>query len=89
MDILAALPQLVALIEKGGVTGLLLIACVVLVIEIRRGRRLVHEKNDELAKAYAQRDKARLALVKCKAAADAANVKVDLSDLTQLLGDET
>lgn len=87
MDIFAALPQLVALIEKGGVTGLLLLGCGVLVWEIRRGRRVLHAKNDELAKAYGQRDKARLGLVKCKAACDAAGVKVDLSDIAVLLGE--
>lgn len=88
MDILAALPQLVALIEKGGVTGLLLIACGVLIMEIRRGRKLVYDKAAELTKVYAQRDKARLALVRCKAALDTAGVRVDLSDLKELLADD-
>lgn len=88
MDLINALPQLVALIEKGGVIGLLMLACAVLVWEIRRGRRLAHEKADELQKIYAQRDRARLALVKCKALCDAAGVKFDLSDMANLLGDD-
>lgn len=85
-ELVTALPALSGLIEKGGIIGVLLIACGVLVWEIRRGRRREHEFRNEMAKVYGQRDKWRIAFVKCKAALDAAGVKVDLSDLQELIG---
>lgn len=88
MDILAALPQLVSLIEKLGVAGVLLIACGVLVYEIRRGRHVLHEKLNDLVRAYAQRDRARLAYMKCKAVLESTGVKVDLTDIERLMKDE-
>jgi hypothetical protein len=87
VDIFGALPQLVGLIEKGGVIGLLVIFCGVLIWEIRRGRETVNKMREELAKVYGQRDRCRLAFVKCKAACDAAQVKVDLSDISDMLGE--
>lgn len=89
MDPIAALPQLAALIEKGGIIGVLLLVCGVLVWEIRRGRERERVKAEELAKVYGQRDKARLALVQCRAACEAAGVKVHLSDLTDIIGEGT
>lgn len=83
--ILGSLPQLAGLIEKGGVIGLLLIVCGVLVYEIRRGRRIVHDKQNELAAVYGQRDKALLALVKVKTVCESHNIKVDLSDVDALM----
>jgi hypothetical protein len=84
-EIIAALPALSGVIEKGGIIGLLLIVAGVLCWEIVRGRKALAEKATELAKVYAQRDKWRLAFVKCKAACDSAGVKVDLTDLAGLL----
>lgn len=83
--ILGSLPQFAGLIEKGGVIGLLLIVCGVLVYEIRRGRRIVHDKQNELAAVYGQRDKALLALVKVKTVCESHNIKVDLSDVDALM----
>jgi len=81
-DIVGALPQLAGLIEKGGVVGLLLLICGVLAYEVRRLR-------SQSIKTFAQRDKWRLAYVKCKAALDTAGIKVDLSDLADLTEGET
>lgn len=90
MDVLLGqLPQLVALIEKAGVVGLLVIFCAVLIWEIRKGRQRLHDLREEMTKIYGQRDKWRLAYVKCKAACDGANppIRVDLSDLGELVGE--
>lgn len=83
--ILGSIPQLAGIVEKGGIIGLLLIVCAVLVWEIRRGRRLMHERQDELAAVYGQRDLALLAVVKLKTVCEAHDIKVDLSDLQDLL----
>lgn len=77
-QLLGWLPQLVSIIEKGGPTGLLLIGLILLGKDYLRLRNL-------LVKVYGQRDKARLGFVKCKAACDAGGVKVDLSDVDDLL----
>lgn len=81
-DALSALPQLAGLVEKLGVVGLLLIAVVWLVYE---RMRLMKDK----AAVTQQRDRWRLAYVKCKAACDGANppIRVDLSDLQDLVGE--
>lgn len=84
-SIFGSLPQLAGLIEKGGVIGLLLIVCGVLVYEIKRGRRIAHEKQNELAKVYGQRDKALMALIKVKTVCESHNIKVDLSDVDALM----
>lgn len=76
--ILSALPQLADLIQKGGVTGLMLIIAAVLVYEVRRLRM-------ELGKVYANRDRLALAVVKLKTTCDAHEIKVDLSDLKDLM----
>lgn len=83
--LLGSIPQLAGIVEKGGVVGVLLIVCAVLVWEIKRGRRLVHDKQDELASVYGQRDLALLAVVKLKTICEAHEIKVDLSDLKELL----
>lgn len=83
--VLGTLPQLAGLIEKGGIIGLLLIACGVLVWEIKRGRSSLLDKQHELAVVYAQRDKALMALVKVKTICEANKLPVDLSDLDALL----
>ncbi len=76
--ILGNLPQFLAIVEKLSVAGLLVIALAVLGWDYLRVRK-------DLVKVYGQREKARLGFVKCKAACDANNIRVDLSDLTDLL----
>lgn len=80
MELLGALPQLVSLVEKGGVVGVLILVAAVLIWDRLRLMK-------ELRKTYNQRDKWRLAYVKCKSACDNAGVKVDLSDLADLVGE--
>lgn len=77
-ELLSALPQLAALIEKLGVIGVLLIAVTWLIYE---RLRLVKD----LTKTYAQRDRWRLACVKYKAACDQAHIHVDTTDLADLI----
>lgn len=77
-DILQALPQLAALIEKLGVIGVLLIAVIWLVYERLRLLK-------EVTATYKQRDRWRLACVKYKAACDQAHIAVDTSDLADLI----
>ena len=81
-ELLAAVPQLAAVVEKLGIVGVLL-----LLVGFLGWDRLQRMK--ELAKTYRQRDRWRLAYTKCKAALDAANIKVDLSDLSDLVGEES
>lgn len=81
-DFITALPAVSALIEKAGIIGVLVILGGLLAWEVLRLRR-------ELAKCYRERDKARYAVVKCRAALDAAGIKVDLTDIADLLGAET
>jgi hypothetical protein len=83
--ILSALPQLVDIIEKGGVPGVLMIVIGVLVYEIRRSRRIIHDKQDELHAVYSQRDVALLAVVKCKTLLEAKDIDVDLSDVQAMI----
>ena len=78
-EIFSAIPQLAGLIEKGGIIGLLVIIAAVLIWEVRRLRA-------ELAKCYHERDRWRLAFVKCKSACDTVGAKIDLSDLSDLMG---
>lgn len=84
-ETLNLLPQLADLIQKGGVVGVMLIACVALVWEIKRGRKQLHAKNNELAIVYGQRGQLALAVVKCQTLLETHNIKVDLSDLKDLL----
>ena len=79
-ELFSAIPQLAGLIEKGGIIGLLVIIAAVLIWEVRRLR-------GELTKCFRERDRWRLAFVKCKAACDTAGVKIDLSDLADLVGE--
>jgi hypothetical protein len=78
-EILAAIPQVAALVEKAGVIGLLIAAVVVLAYERMRLLR-------DLKSAYNQRDRWRLACVKYRAACDNAvpPIHVDVSDLADL-----
>lgn len=80
-DIVTPLVGYAGLIEKGGIIGVMLIFIAVLVYEVIRLRKI-------LTSTYRERDKARLALIKCRAALDFANIKVDLSDVADLIGDE-
>lgn len=77
-ELVNQLPQLSALIEKGGVVGLMLIVIGVLVREVWRLR-------EELTKQYGLRDKYRLGFALCKKACDDAGLKVDLSMIADLL----
>lgn len=81
-DIVAPLIAASGLIEKGGIVGVLLIFISALVWEVLRLRKT-------LTATYRERDKARMALIKCRAALDFANIKVDLSDVADLIGNET
>lgn len=81
-ELLTAIPALAGLIEKAGVIGLLLIAVGMLIYERLRLLK-------ELTKTYAQRDKWRLAFVKCKDACDHHQIKVDLTDLASLIEGES
>lgn len=83
--ILSSLPQLVDVIQKAGVVGVLLIACGVLVYEIRRGRTREHNLRSELAAVYGQRDRALLAVVKCKTLLEANKISVDLADVQAMI----
>lgn len=76
-EIISALPALSALIEKGGIVGVMLIAIAVLVYERVR-------LSKELTSTYRQRDKWRLGYVICKQACDAAGLHPDLSQLSDL-----
>lgn len=83
--ILSALPQLAGLIEKGGVVGVLLIVCGVLVYEVRRGRRHLHQQVSEMQSVCMQRDRALLAVMKLKTLCEAKGLPVDLRDVQDLL----
>lgn len=87
MDLLTALPQLVAVVEKGGVVGAFLVMIVGLILEVRRGRKHVHDLRGELHKIYAQRDRALLIVVKLKTACEAKGVAVDISDVKDLVAE--
>lgn len=84
-DIISVLPALAGLVEKGGIIGIMLIACGVLSWEVNRLRKRDAERTREIAAIYAQRDRWRLAYVKCKAALDQAKIVVDLSDISDLI----
>lgn len=81
-ELLAALPQLAALVEKLGVVGLLLVAVGWLIYERLRLMK-------EVVKVYAQRDRWRLACVKYRDACDHHGIKVDTSDLADLIESAT
>lgn len=80
-EIVAALPNLSALIERGGIIGILLIVCGVMANEVFRLRK-------ELTKTYKQRDRDRLRVVVYKSECDRAGLKPDLSALADMAGDE-
>ncbi len=79
--ILGSLPQLVEIVQKGGVVGVLLLALGVLGYEVIRLRK-------ELTKTYALRDKWRTGFVICKAALDFNSIKVDLASMQDVLKEE-
>ena len=78
MEIVSAVTQLGPLIEKGGVVALLVLMIVVVGWDWWRLRK-------ELAKVYAQRDRALLGLVKCKTILESKQITVDLSDIRDLI----
>lgn len=77
-ELIQALPQLAAIVEKLGVVGLLLVAVTWLVYERMRLLK-------EVVSAYKQRDRWRLACTKYRDACDHHGIKVDTSDLTDLI----
>jgi ribosome-interacting GTPase 1 len=81
-ELLTAIPALAGLVEKAGIIGLLLIVVGMLIYERLRLLK-------ELTKTLSQRDKWRLAYVKCKDALDHHGVKVDLTDLANLIEGES
>lgn len=78
-QIVAALPQLAELVNKGGVVGLLLLVCGVLVYEVNRLRK-------QSALTFAERDAYRLHYALYKAACDRENIRVDTSALQAIPG---
>ena len=84
LDLTALASSIVPLIEKLGVIGLLLVAMYFLIRELLRLRA-------ELNKCYKQRDAARYAVVRYKTVCDSLipPVKVDLSDIEDLLKEDT
>lgn len=83
-EIVGAIAGAAGIIEKAGIIGVMLFVMAFLMWE---RVRLVKE----LSRMYRQRDRWRLAFVKCKAALDNANppIKIDLSDLSDLVGEES
>lgn len=77
-QLLSVLPQLVDIVQRGGVTGLLLLACVVLVMEIRRGRATVHDLRGQLQLVVPM-------LVRLQTLCEAHDIKADLSDVRNLI----
>lgn len=73
-ELLAAVPQLASLIEKGGVIGLLVIVAGFLGLEVKRLRR-------DINRVYGQRDFCRQVRARYKDRLDALGVKVDISDI--------
>lgn len=80
-ELAGLVPTLVEVVSKLGVVGLLLVAMYFLVKELLRVRK-------ELAGVYKKRDGWRLAYTICRGACDQANIKVDLSQLNDLLEEE-
>ncbi len=91
-ELLTTIASASGLIEKGGIIGLLLMFGGLLgygCVRLRSDLIACHKQREaELTSAFKQRDKARFALVKCRAALEANGIKVDLSDISDLLGDE-
>jgi hypothetical protein len=73
-QLLTALPQLADIVQKGGVVGLLLIVCGVLVWEVARLRK-------QAAQIFAERENYRLHYAVHKQACDQHGIKVDTSAL--------
>lgn len=76
--ILSLVPQLAAIIEKGGIVGLLLLITAVAVAEVFRLRK------DNKA-AYVTLDRYRLGFAILKNECDRANLKPDLSIMADVL----
>lgn len=81
LELLQALPQLAALIEKLGTVGVLLIAIAFLVYERLRLTKM-------LGRAYRARDKARLKAERYRSACAGASLAVDVSDIDSMFTDE-
>lgn len=79
-DIIALLPHIQNAAEKLGIVGILLIFVGYLIWDRLRLMK-------EMRKTYQMRDKWRLAYVRAKAVLDANNLKLDLSDMSDLLGE--
>lgn len=79
--ILGALPQLVDIVQKGGVVGLLIIFCGVMAYEVRRLRKL-------LPKIYRQRDKARMQTERYKSACLSHSIAVDVNDIDAMFKED-
>lgn len=77
-QLLGTVPQLVGIVEKAGLLGVLIILLVVAVWEILRLRKT-------LTQQYALRDKYRLAFALTKKACDDNNIRVDLTLVNDLL----
>ena len=72
-ELASSIPQVIALVEKGGVIGLLLLYSCVLTWALIKGRA---EYKKEIASVYRQRDRWRLAFTIVKGAADHAGASL-------------
>lgn len=80
-EIIQALPQLAALVERGGIVGLLLIAVAYLIWE---RMRLMKDNR----RVYKQRDRARMITERYRGALVAAAIPVpDIADIIVLFGE--
>lgn len=79
-ELIGQIPAVAAIVEKGGVVGLLILVCGVLGYEVYRLRK-------ENRVVYAKLDRYRLGFALCKAECDRGGLKPDLSMLNDLLDD--
>lgn len=79
--IIGILPQLIDIVNKGGVVGVMLLVTAVLAWEVVRLRK-------DLTKTYARRDQWRTGFTICKAALDFHEIKVDLSPMQDVLKED-
>ena len=85
MDLLAALPQLVGIVEKGGVVGAFLVMVIGLILEVRLTRRGIHALRGELNTATGQRTRALLTVMRLHSICEANKIPVDLEDVRDLI----
>lgn len=80
-ELVGGIAALSGVIEKGGIVGVMLILTAFLGWWSHRLRK-------QLAAVYRQRDRCRLISVRYRSHLDAAGIKVDISDILEMLGDD-